>query len=476
MATVLVLLAATAVHAGPVPGEACVAAGVSVHGLCEAWVADWDGADGLEDGAGVVVPSPDGARALVASTSQTEGPGDLVELRALDAATGATVWTTGLGPAGGPRFADLAVAGDAVVAAGSIGGTLSSDLLVAAFALDDGALRWVRTLDLGDGRSDWGVAASAGAAGAVWVAARSFEGGRPDHAVARYASDGELTDVHILDGAGVGAGEASSTVGDPIHLAPAHGRAFALHRGDGGGTGARVAAWDLADGRLVWSAAYRPASFSAWPHDVSLSPDGATVLVTGTAEPVPGDRDYRTVAYDAETGKATWSALFDGAVPRVGTSDFGWFVEASPDGARAYVTGLSVGGVTGVDDDYGTVAYDLATGAELWRSRFDGRTASFDDVHAMAVAPQGDRVYLTGVSTFNVGGLATVALDAATGKEAWHVLYHDGDEAVPNASPADVAVSPDGGLVLVAGRDTVSPRVQDALVLAYDRDLGRVLT
>ena len=73
--------------------------------------------------------------------------------------------------------------------------------------------------------------------------------------------------------------------------------------------------------------------------------------------------------------------------------DLAYAVEASPNGARVFVTGES----RGLDGeyDYGTIAYDATDGSQLWVGRYD---AGLDDASAIAVSPDGTAVFVTGNS------------------------------------------------------------------------------
>src|SRR5919204_612835 len=67
----------------------------------------------------------------------------------------------------------------------------------------------------------------------------------------------------------------------------------------------------------------------------------------------------------------------------------------SPDGARVFVTGRSWGVTSNFD--YATIAYDPA-GNELWVSRYNGPGNGPDEPHTLTVSPDGNVVFVTGVS------------------------------------------------------------------------------
>jgi hypothetical protein len=76
-------------------------------------------------------------------------------------------------------------------------------------------------------------------------------------------------------------------------------------------------------------------------------------------------------------------------------------MDPSPDGSTVFVTGWVASGQRG--DDYATVAYDAATGVREWGRRYNGPNDSGDVAHAVAVSPDGSRVFVTGYS----GGVQT---------------------------------------------------------------------
>src|SRR2546426_2627152 len=117
--------------------------------------------------------------------------------------------------------------------------------------------------------------------------------------------------------------------------------------------------------QALWASLYDdPASGYDGAWAIEASPDGAKVYVTGESGSGLGLRDYATIAYDSSTGAQLWAARYDGPDH---LSDSALAMKLSPDGSSLFVTGDSDGASTATD--YATVAYNPATGGQLWASR-----------------------------------------------------------------------------------------------------------
>jgi outer membrane protein assembly factor BamB len=230
-------------------------------------------------------------------------------------------------------------------------------------------------------------------------------------------------------------------------------------------------AYDAATGAQLWESRYDGLGIGAGARNVEASPDGTEVFVTGTFTVVPklseschvttGNYDWATVAYDAATGTQLWVMKYDG--PANG-DDEPHSIAATPDGTKVFVTGRAA---TTMCWDYITVAYDADTGALLWRRLYNGPAKADDAAYSVAVSPDGTKVFVTGGSIgqqpFN--DYATVAYDAGTGAQLW-VMRYDGP-AHGIDTPTSSAVSPDGTKVFVTGFSTEISGGLDYATVAY---------
>jgi hypothetical protein len=232
-------------------------------------------------------------------------------------------------------------------------------------------------------------------------------------------------------------------------------------------------AYDAATGSELWVARYDgPAHEEDSAFSVAVSPGGSSVFVTGTSHQTASNNDYATIAYDAVTGAQLWVARYDGPA---GDRDTAYNVRVGPDGYRVFVSGFSMGDES--SEDYATVAYDAVTGDQLWVARYNGTGNYLDVPYGMAVSPDGLELFVTGTSHGSGFGLyqdyATVAYDAATGSELWVARYTTRRAGADLAFA--VAVSPDGERAYVTGQSSAALSNDDYATVAYDAATGSQL-
>ncbi len=210
----------------------------------------------------------------------------------------------------------------------------------------------------------------------------------------------------------------------------------------------RTVAYDTTDGSVVWTAdIVVPANREIIPRSVTVSPDGTRVFVTGSRTGTNGTDDfwdYDTVAYSEVTGSMVWEAKYDGPVHGGDTAEG---LGVTPDGSTVLVTGTSKG--DGTDDrDIATVAYRADDGSVRWINRYEVGVDNF--AVGLVVSPDGSTVYVAGYgrSAINVPhDYELVAYGTGTGTEEGAGMYAGGDDDYSSS----VAISGDGARVFVSG-------------------------
>lgn len=233
----------------------------------------------------------------------------------------------------------------------------------------------------------------------------------------------------------------------------------------GRGADYATVAYDATSGAIVWQRGYDGGALGDdFAQAVAVSPNGSMVFVTGGSWGSVAGEDYATLAYDAATGAPVWGSRFNGSGNSV---DEAQSIAVSPDGTKVYLTGRSGGAVTGAD--FVTIAYDAATGANIWKKRYNG-VARDDWGYALALSPDGSKIFVTG----HTGGLSTadyqtVGYDAITGARLWVKTYNGPGNAA--GDPGGIAVSADSSAVFVTG-DSEGTGSRDYATLAYDAAAG----
>jgi PQQ-like domain len=145
-------------------------------------------------------------------------------------------------------------------------------------------------------------------------------------------------------------------------------------------------------------------------------------------------------------------------------------VAVSPNGKTAFVTGYAIqAGHTDLSD-YVTIAYNTATGARRWLSRYNDPDNGDDRAYSLAVSRNGDTVFVTGFGEGAAGSYnyATIAYNAATGARRWVARY----SGIDVSAPPSVTVSPDGRTVFVAGTGAGTTGGYDYVTIAYNTANG----
>jgi outer membrane protein assembly factor BamB len=222
--------------------------------------------------------------------------------------------------------------------------------------------------------------------------------------------------------------------------------------GGRGSGGYATIAYDASTGATLWVELYEGGAARA----LEVSPDGTRVFVTGVS-----DGDYATIAYDASTGATLWVELYEGGSARA--------LEVSRDGAQVFVTGESNGA-------YATIAYDASSGVTLWISRFEGSPGRETQATSVGVSPDGAQVFVTGgIGQPNGIDYGTIAYDAATGATLWVRHYGGGPDCCRQHVARSLGVSSDGTKVFVTGESERDRRDVDYATIAYDASTGATL-
>jgi Tol biopolymer transport system component len=289
--------------------------------------------------------------------------------------------------------------------------------------------------------------------------------GDDDYATVAYdAATGTKLWVSRYDGPGNGSDAASA-----LGVSPDGSKLFVTGASDGatGTLDYATVAYDAVTGAKLWVSRYHgPSNYYDVARALGVSPDGSKLFVTGESGGSTGDHDYATVAYDAATGAQLWTSRYDGPMNSL---DAAYALGVGPDGSKLFVTGYSAGSGS---YQYATVAYDAAAGTKLWVSRYAGPGCCFDAAYALGVGPDGSKVFVTGQSYSSTGSTdyATVAYDAATGAKLWAKRY-DGPGNNWDFARA-LGVGPDGSKVFVTGQSDSSTGSTDYATVAYNAATG----
>ena len=420
-----------------------------------------------------IAVSHDGQRVFVTGLSEGLGP-SYYTTQSYEASTGRTLWTNSYN---GSECTDAAVAvavspdNQTVFVTGSSGCLGLEDYATVAYNATTGIELWASRYDGPTHDPDEAFALALSPDGTtVFVTGRSFGPigeGRDFATVAYSAIDGQELWVSRYDGPAHGEDE-SNDEGYSIAVSPDGQTIFVTGSSGGIRSDADYAtiAYNAANGTELWVQRYNgPGNAADFPQAVVVSPDGGRVFVTGYSYGATSFSDYATIAYDAATGAGIWLRRFDDPINGF---DFAYALALSPDGSKLFVTGSCDEANT--TTDFVTIAYHAATGRRVWLQRYNGPANNSDSPSAIVVSPNGKEVFVTGLSSGVASSdfpfdYATIAYNTSNGQSLWLGRYNG--PANKSDVPVDLAVSPDGSKVFVTGSSDGINSGTDYLTLAY---------
>jgi 6-phosphogluconolactonase (cycloisomerase 2 family) len=218
-------------------------------------------------------------------------------------------------------------------------------------------------------------------------------------------------------------------------------------------------AYNAATGAQLWARAYQPAGFSI-PRAITVSPNGATVYVTGENDGPKAVVTGATVAYNARTGQQLWVSRYTSK----GAAAL-WALAVSPDGTTLYATGY--GRASGRQPEFAVLAYAAATGEQRWLRYYTRTKPGRGD--SVTVSPDGKTVYATGSGTPSA---VTVAYQAA-GTLQWADQYKA--PYAGSSAGLQVVAGPGGSAVYVVGKAPNQSGNLDIATFAYRAATGKRL-
>jgi hypothetical protein len=318
-----------------------------------------------------------------------------------DAATGAEEWrATFGGPAAGyDSPTALAVSSDGAVVAvtGLSWGGAAYDYATVAYDAHTGDRQWFARYHGPGAGSDTAqaVAISPDSTTAYVTGSSKGEASGSDFATVAYnLATGETRWTARFDGAAHADDLAAALV-----VAP-DGRALYVTgstQGINSGRDYAVIAYSTATGDVVWTQTHDGQwNGDDWPSAITVSPDGAQVFVTGREDEDALSSEAATVAYAANTGAELWVSRYSG---RGKHENQARAIAVTPDGGAVVVAVTSLSEFQYSSADYVTILYGANFGEARWSARYDGPGKDDDEPAALALSPDGSKAFVTGLST-----------------------------------------------------------------------------
>ena len=360
---------------------------------------------------------------------------------------GNVLWSVTYGaPDGGTQEAyALAIAdnGDVVVTGMSIYGNGTSDYVTVKYDGASGNVLWASRYNGAQNDNDYAVSVAITSTGDVVVTGTSKENDTFSvYTTLKYAGgDGTELWKRSYDRLGISAEFATKVVVDSVDNVVVTGYA-SISSSDNDYVTVKYSG---ADGTQLWERVYNgPANGDDEPVDVAITSTD-DVVVTGYSRGIDSGPDYATLKYAGNTGADVWASRYNGPDNAEDTA----IALVVTDINDVVVTGRSLN--SDGSDEYATVKYSSADGAELWSARHDA-SAEVDYPTSLAVTAD-DGIVVTGASG---GDYAVLKFAGADGNSLWQ-LHHDfGVNAVDEANL--VLVAQDGSLRIAGNAITIGGR------------------
>ena len=483
---ILVLTVAGSLGAGG-PGAAagpadCLAPAVDER--CEAWAARERATDSTTISYWVNHPTVSAGSDLV-FTSGIRGEEQVLATVAHDAETGEERWD-----AEAPEMTSWGSITQALAPDGStlfVAGHGAGRLAVVAYRSDTGAVAWQVpgvAVEQGTDTPSYprGIAVSPDGATLYVGGVTSRRGDRDLFLVALDAGTGAERWRHVYRGP-AGRDEAGGVVavdptGERVYLTGTQDivPSYPDDQEEGDVVVLAFGAAEEGGGDLLWTASFDgPAGYRDAAHAIVAAGGGVYVGATldrnlGTASHAA---DLAVLAFDGMSGSLRWAATHDGPA---GGPDSLTGLAAAPGGGTVYAAGWTSAVFTraagdtaarsATDYDAVVLALDAASGAIAWTTPLGLPGHTTEGTTGIAVAPDGEHVYATGLSEVagygflainggsftadsGLGSYATAALSADGGTPVWSARYRA--EADEGARPWSISMAPDGSRVYVAG-------------------------
>ena len=329
----------------------------------------------------------------------------------------------------------------------------------------NGNLLWKQNYNSAWGRNDRGYACTVDPAGNIYVLGRTYSMiSMDDFLIIKYDTNGNQQWVQTYNGPG-NSNDHVNHYGQPIRYD--NGRIYVTGYSYSVGTSydATTICYDANSGAQLWIHRYH----GGWGVDFGRSViiSGGFCYITGLANNGLTSNDVLTICYNKISGAVIWVKTYHGGLG----PDFGFDITADNAG-RVFVTGHIAARLIlwGYEYDRVTIAYDGATGAQLWVRTFNANNG--DNLGYGITTDESGNVYTTGFSNYptsNTVDIVTIAYDAPTGNQRW-LAHYNGPQTLNSYEYSYCKPALDAnGNVIIGGHGTNEfSSNDDLLVIAYD--------